>query len=84
MDLAAIDRALTDPGFFVNNDPHPLWQQLRRDVGFGIGELVAELKPHHQAQKLVLLSGVLLVRPDAGEVRGLEIESAFGIGESGR
>jgi cholest-4-en-3-one 26-monooxygenase len=26
-----IDRALTDPGFFVNNDPHPLWQQLRRE-----------------------------------------------------
>lgn len=26
-----IDRALTDPGFFVDNDPHPLWQQLRRE-----------------------------------------------------
>jgi cytochrome P450 len=26
-----IDRALTDPGFFVDHDPHPLWQQLRRD-----------------------------------------------------
>src|SRR2546430_29584 len=31
MEIAAIDRALTDPGFFVNNDPHPLWQQLRRE-----------------------------------------------------
>jgi cytochrome P450 len=31
MDLAAIDRALTNPGFFVNNDPHPLWEQLRRE-----------------------------------------------------
>ena len=26
-----IDRALTDPGFFANHDPHPLWQQLRRE-----------------------------------------------------
>jgi cytochrome P450 len=26
-----IDRALTDPAFFANHDPHPLWQQLRRD-----------------------------------------------------
>lgn len=26
-----IDRALTDPGFFVDNDPHPLWRQLRRE-----------------------------------------------------
>ena len=26
-----IDRALTDPGFFVDQDPHPLWQQLRRE-----------------------------------------------------
>lgn len=24
-----IDHALTDPGFFVDNDPHPLWRQLR-------------------------------------------------------
>jgi cytochrome P450 len=31
MDLSSIDRALTDPAFFVNNDPHPLWQQLRRE-----------------------------------------------------
>jgi len=31
MDFSSIDRALTDPGFFVNNDPHPLWQQLRRE-----------------------------------------------------
>jgi hypothetical protein len=23
MDLPFIDRALTNPGFFVNNDPHP-------------------------------------------------------------
>src|SRR5260370_3623741 len=26
-----IDRALTDPGFFVDQDAHPLWQQLRRE-----------------------------------------------------
>lgn len=26
-----IDRALTDPGFFADHDPHPLWQQLRRE-----------------------------------------------------
>src|SRR5260370_25171306 len=26
-----IDRALTDPGFFVDQDPHLLWQQLRRE-----------------------------------------------------
>jgi cytochrome P450 len=26
-----IDQALTDPGFFVDNDPHPIWRQLRRD-----------------------------------------------------
>jgi cytochrome P450 len=31
MDLSMIDRALTDPGFFVNNDPHPLWRTLRRE-----------------------------------------------------
>jgi cytochrome P450 len=26
-----IDRALTDPGFFADHDPHSLWQQLRRE-----------------------------------------------------
>ena len=26
-----IDHALTDPGFFANHDPHPVWQQLRRE-----------------------------------------------------
>jgi cytochrome P450 len=26
-----IDRALTDPGFFADGDPHPLWRQLRRE-----------------------------------------------------
>jgi cholest-4-en-3-one 26-monooxygenase len=26
-----IDRALTNPGFFANHDPHPVWQQLRRE-----------------------------------------------------
>jgi cytochrome P450 len=31
MDFSLIDRALTDPGFFVNNDPHPLWRQLRHE-----------------------------------------------------
>jgi cytochrome P450 len=31
MDLAAIDRALTDPSFFVANDPHPLWRELRHE-----------------------------------------------------
>ena len=31
MDIEDIDRALTDPGFFVDHDPHPVWQQLRRE-----------------------------------------------------
>jgi cholest-4-en-3-one 26-monooxygenase len=31
MNYAEIDNALSDPGFFVNHDPHPLWQQLRRE-----------------------------------------------------
>jgi len=26
-----IDQALTDPSFFVDNDPHPIWRQLRRE-----------------------------------------------------
>ncbi len=26
-----IDQALTDPAFFADHDPHPLWQQLRRE-----------------------------------------------------
>src|SRR5713101_3252464 len=29
--LMDIDHALTDPGFFADHDPHPLWQQLRRE-----------------------------------------------------
>src|SRR5215475_5093297 len=28
---ADIDNALSDPGFFVDNDPHPLWRQLREE-----------------------------------------------------
>ena len=31
MELNEIDRSLTDPGFFVDNDPHPLWKQLRAE-----------------------------------------------------
>ncbi|MBV8454416.1 MAG: cytochrome P450, partial [Deltaproteobacteria bacterium] len=31
MELNEIDRALTDPGFFIDNDPHPLWKQLRAE-----------------------------------------------------
>ncbi|HLW72019.1 MAG TPA: cytochrome P450 [Candidatus Binataceae bacterium] len=31
MNYREIDNALTDPGFFVDNNPHPLWQQLRRE-----------------------------------------------------
>jgi len=31
MNWAEIDKALNDPVFFVDHDPHPLWQQLRRD-----------------------------------------------------
>src|SRR5216684_6154582 len=31
MNWAEIDNALSDPGFFADHDPHPLWQQLRRD-----------------------------------------------------
>lgn len=26
-----IDAALTDPGFFSDHDPHPIWRQLRRE-----------------------------------------------------
>jgi cytochrome P450 len=26
-----IDRALTDPAFFAEHDPHPVWQHLRRE-----------------------------------------------------
>jgi cytochrome P450 len=26
-----IDKALSDPGFFVDHDPHPLWRQLREE-----------------------------------------------------
>jgi cytochrome P450 len=28
---AEIDQSLTNPGFFVDHDPHPLWRQLRRE-----------------------------------------------------
>lgn len=31
MDYLEIDEALSDPGFFVDHDPHPLWQQLRHE-----------------------------------------------------
>ncbi|MBV8362070.1 MAG: hypothetical protein JO189_29680 [Deltaproteobacteria bacterium] len=31
LDSKSIDRALTDLGFFVDNDPHPIWLQLRRE-----------------------------------------------------
>jgi hypothetical protein len=31
MNWAEIDNALSNPRFFVDHDPHPLWQQLRRD-----------------------------------------------------
>jgi cytochrome P450 len=31
MHWAVIDKALSDPSFFVDHDPHALWQQLRRD-----------------------------------------------------
>jgi cholest-4-en-3-one 26-monooxygenase len=31
MNWAEIDNALSDPSFFVDHDPHPLWQRLRRD-----------------------------------------------------
>jgi cytochrome P450 len=27
--MEQIDRALTNPGFFVENDPHPIWRELR-------------------------------------------------------
>ena len=29
MDNRYIDAALSDPGFFVDHDPHPLWKELR-------------------------------------------------------
>ena len=31
MDYRAIEQALSDPGFFVDHDPHPLWRQLRME-----------------------------------------------------
>jgi cytochrome P450 len=31
MEFTEIDGALTDPAFFVTNDPHPLWRQLRHE-----------------------------------------------------
>lgn len=31
MDFQEIDQALSDPGFFVDHDPHPLWRQLRKE-----------------------------------------------------
>lgn len=29
MDFRFVDEALSDPGFFIDHDPHPLWTQLR-------------------------------------------------------
>jgi cytochrome P450 len=31
MNYHDIDEALSDPSFFVDHDPHPLWQQLRKE-----------------------------------------------------
>jgi cytochrome P450 len=31
MDFQEIDKSLSDPGFFVEHDPHPLWHQLRKE-----------------------------------------------------
>jgi cholest-4-en-3-one 26-monooxygenase len=31
MDYREIDKALSDPGFFVDHDPHPMWRQLRKE-----------------------------------------------------
>jgi cytochrome P450 len=31
MNYSDIDKALSDPSFFVDNDPHPLWRQLRQE-----------------------------------------------------
>ena len=31
MNSPHIDAALSDPGFFVDNDPHPLWKELREN-----------------------------------------------------
>jgi cholest-4-en-3-one 26-monooxygenase len=31
MDNRYIDAALSDPGFFVDHDPHPLWKELREN-----------------------------------------------------
>jgi cytochrome P450 len=31
MDQHFIDAALSDPGFFVDHDPHPLWKELREN-----------------------------------------------------
>src|SRR6516164_11383157 len=31
MEYHHIDAALTDPGFFVDQDPHPIWKELREN-----------------------------------------------------
>jgi cytochrome P450 len=31
MNYHEIDKSLSDPGFFVDHDPHPLWRQLRHE-----------------------------------------------------
>lgn len=31
MNYREIDEALSDPGFFIDHDPHPLWRQLRAE-----------------------------------------------------
>lgn len=31
MDIRYIDTALSDPGFFIDHDPHPLWKELREN-----------------------------------------------------
>jgi cytochrome P450 len=31
MNFSEIDAALSDPGFFIDHDPHPLWRQLRNE-----------------------------------------------------
>jgi len=32
MKWTAIDNALSDPSFFIDHDPHPLWQQLAATI----------------------------------------------------
>ncbi len=56
MNYSDIDKALSDPGFFVDNDPHPLWHQLRQEdpvhwTRDSLGDCDHALRRHHRSNK---------------------------------